>query len=168
MFTAPVFRIRVRRAAAKSAGALQDDGHPSPCAMIFCGGKQAGWARAYVPPMTALGRADLLDEIGDDNPFGTVNEALDAAGAHVAQEGVAEPAVSGRGVVILRERTTCNPQSLNRLRATEGPSVGCRGAGFTSRKPATRLAHKLLRSAPKSCVSADYTAAPPSQRSPDG
>jgi SulP family sulfate permease len=38
----------------------------------------------HAQPMMALGKADLLDEIGEDNVCGTLNEALDAARAHVS------------------------------------------------------------------------------------
>ena len=37
----------------------------------------------HAQPMMALGKADLLDEIGDEGLHGTLDEALDAARAHV-------------------------------------------------------------------------------------
>jgi sulfate permease, SulP family len=40
-------------------------------------------AGVHAQPMVALGRADLLDEIGDDNLCGTLDEALAAARAHL-------------------------------------------------------------------------------------
>jgi sulfate permease, SulP family len=37
----------------------------------------------HAQPMIALGRADLLDELGEDNLCGTLHEALDTARAHL-------------------------------------------------------------------------------------
>jgi hypothetical protein len=37
----------------------------------------------HAQPMIALGRADLLDEIGEADLCGTLDEALDAARAHL-------------------------------------------------------------------------------------
>lgn len=42
----------------------------------------------HAQPMVALARADLLDEVGDENLFGTLDEALAAARAHL---GLAPP-----------------------------------------------------------------------------
>jgi anti-anti-sigma regulatory factor len=38
---------------------------------------------AHAQPMIALGRADLLDEIGESDLCGTLDEALDAARTHL-------------------------------------------------------------------------------------
>ena len=37
----------------------------------------------HAQPLVALSRSDLLDEIGEDNVFGDVDGALDAARAHI-------------------------------------------------------------------------------------
>jgi hypothetical protein len=48
----------------------------------------------------------------------------------------------------LRERTTCNPKSHKRLRATEGPTLRPRGASWSSRIRPHGSAGEVLRSAP--------------------
>jgi SulP family sulfate permease len=41
-------------------------------------------SEAHAQPLVALGRSDLLDRIGEANLFGSLDEALDAARAHLA------------------------------------------------------------------------------------
>jgi sulfate permease, SulP family len=48
-------------------------------------------AGVHAQPMVALGRADLLDEIGDDGLCGTLGEALAVARAHLGLAPPAEP-----------------------------------------------------------------------------
>jgi hypothetical protein len=83
-------------------------------------------------------------------------------GAPLDAKGVAKPLSSRRSGDFLRERTTCNPIPHNRLRATEGPTVGRGEAGFTPRDQPCRSAGEVLRSAPWLFVPAHRGAAPPS------
>ena len=46
----------------------------------------------HAQPMIALGRSDLLDEIGDENLFGNLDDALNAARAHLGLPPVERPA----------------------------------------------------------------------------
>ena len=46
----------------------------------------------HAQPMVALGRSELLDEIGDDHIFGNIDDALNAARAHLGLPGVERPA----------------------------------------------------------------------------
>jgi sulfate permease, SulP family len=46
----------------------------------------------HAQPLVALGRSDLLDEIGDDNIFGNLDDALNRARAHIGEPPVEPPA----------------------------------------------------------------------------
>jgi hypothetical protein len=39
----------------------------------------------HAQPLIALGRSELLDEIGEDCPFGNIDEALAAAERHLVR-----------------------------------------------------------------------------------
>lgn len=43
-------------------------------------------AEVHAQPMVALGRSDLLDEIGEENFYGTIDEALERARAHIGED----------------------------------------------------------------------------------
>ena len=48
-------------------------------------------ADVHAQPLIALGRSDLLDEIGEDNVFGNIDDALNHARTHLGMEPVAPP-----------------------------------------------------------------------------
>jgi SulP family sulfate permease len=45
----------------------------------------------HAQPLVALGRSDLLDEIGDDNIFGNLDDALNRARAELGEPPVEAP-----------------------------------------------------------------------------
>jgi len=45
----------------------------------------------HAQPLVALGRSDLLDEIGDDNIFGNLDDALNRARAEIGEAPVPPP-----------------------------------------------------------------------------
>ena len=64
----------------------------------------------HAQPLVALGRSDLLDEIGDDNIFGNLDDALNRARAELGEPPVEPPA--GATPTVRRETPAAGiPQS---------------------------------------------------------
>jgi SulP family sulfate permease len=59
------------------------------------GGTRVLLSDVHAQPLVALGRSRLLDELGDENLFGDIDDALNAARRHLGIEPVDAPAVRG-------------------------------------------------------------------------
>ncbi|MGI9076422.1 MAG: hypothetical protein ACR2G6_03695 [Gemmatimonadaceae bacterium] len=68
-------------------------------------------ADVHAQPLIALGRSDRLDEIGEDNVLGNIDDALNQARMHLGLKAVAPPSVAMPTVA--RETPAAGVTSVN-------------------------------------------------------
>jgi SulP family sulfate permease len=79
------------------------------------GGTRVILSDVHAQPLVALGRSRLLDELGDENLFGNIDDALNAARLHLGAEPLDAPAFARPTVA--RERTARGEEEAPALRA---------------------------------------------------